>query len=78
LQEQPSSAHAALGATDVPVLLVLASQNELTRETDAFVRAVPQTEVRVVDSGHDLLADAPEETIALVSEWLRSNSAATS
>lgn len=72
LQEQPSSAHVALGQAQVPVLLVLAAQNDTTDETERFRRAVPQAEVRVIDSGHDLLADAPEETIALVGDWLLS------
>ena len=71
-QEQPSSAHAALGHSGVPVLLVLASQQDTSTEAEQFRAAVPQTEVREVDSGHDLLADAPEETIALVADWVPS------
>jgi pimeloyl-ACP methyl ester carboxylesterase len=70
LQEQPSSAHVALGQAQIPVLLVLAAENNTTDETERFRRAVPQAEVRVIDSGHDLLADAPAETIALVGDWL--------
>lgn len=71
-QEQPSSAHDALGQSGVPVLLVLAAQEDTASEAEHFRAAVPQTEVRVVDSGHDLLADAPEETIDLVAAWVRS------
>jgi pimeloyl-ACP methyl ester carboxylesterase len=72
LQEQPSSAHAALGALDVPILLVLASKNDTAAEVVRFRAAVARAELRTVESGHDLLADAPEETIALVGSWLRS------
>jgi pimeloyl-ACP methyl ester carboxylesterase len=71
LQEQPSSAHAALGETRLPVLLVLGSRNDTTAEVERFRDVVSQVDVRSVESGHDLLADAPEETIALVAEWLR-------
>jgi len=70
LQEQPSSAHTALARTQLPILLVLASRNDTTEEGERFRAAVPQAEVRSIDSGHDLLADAPEETIRTVAEWL--------
>jgi pimeloyl-ACP methyl ester carboxylesterase len=70
LQEQPSSTHAALGATDLPILLVLASGNDTAAEVERFRAAVPHAELTSVDSSHDLLADAPEETIALVAGWL--------
>jgi pimeloyl-ACP methyl ester carboxylesterase len=72
LSEQPSSTHAALGAGDVPILLVLASENDTAAEVERFRAAVPRAELHTVESGHDLLADAPEETIALVGSWLRS------
>jgi pimeloyl-ACP methyl ester carboxylesterase len=71
LQEQPSSAHEALGRSGLPVLLVVASENDSGAEVERFRAAVPTAEIREVESGHDLLADAPEETIALVSGWLR-------
>jgi pimeloyl-ACP methyl ester carboxylesterase len=70
LQEQPSSAHSALGQTELPVLLVLASGNDTESEVARFRAAVPQTEVRRVESGHDVLADAPEETIGVVADFL--------
>jgi pimeloyl-ACP methyl ester carboxylesterase len=70
LQEQPSSAFEALGRAGVAVLLVLGARNDTSADTQAFRDAVPRVEIRSVDAGHDLLADAPEETIALVSEWL--------
>lgn len=71
LQEQPSSTHAALGRTRLPVLLVLATRNDTSADAERFRQAVPQAEVRCIESDHDLLADAPAETSALVSEWLR-------
>jgi pimeloyl-ACP methyl ester carboxylesterase len=72
LQEQPSSAHRQLGHEKVPILLVTASHNDTAAELDRFRRSVPHAEVYELESGHDLLADAPDETIALVSEWVRS------
>jgi pimeloyl-ACP methyl ester carboxylesterase len=72
LQEQPSSTHAALGKSELPILLVLAAKNDTAAEVDRFRAAVPHAEVHEVDSSHDLLADAPEETIGLVADWLRS------
>jgi pimeloyl-ACP methyl ester carboxylesterase len=70
IQEQPSSTHAALGRSDLPILLVTASRNDTRAEVERFSVAVPHAEVRGVESGHDLLADAPEETIRLVGAWL--------
>lgn len=71
LQEQPSSTHRALGAGSIPVLLVLAGRNDTVHEVERFRAAVPHAEVRTLDSGHDLLADAPDETIELVADWLQ-------
>jgi pimeloyl-ACP methyl ester carboxylesterase len=71
LQEQPSSTHSVLGHMELPTLLVLAAGNDTAAEAERFRKAVPHAELRSIASGHDLLADAPEETIALVSEWLR-------
>jgi pimeloyl-ACP methyl ester carboxylesterase len=70
LQEQPSSTHEALGETDLPILLVLGTRNDTAAEVERFRAAVPHAEIRAVDSGHDLLADASEETIELVAAWL--------
>jgi pimeloyl-ACP methyl ester carboxylesterase len=72
LQQQPSTTHGELGRLDVPILLVVASGNDTTEELDRFRRLVPRADACELESGHDLLADAPDETIALVSEWLRS------
>jgi pimeloyl-ACP methyl ester carboxylesterase len=72
LQQQPSSTHAELGRIEVPILLVVASGNDTADELDRFRRLVPRADARELESGHDVLADAPDETIALVSEWVRS------
>ena len=72
LQQQPSRTHAELARVEVPILLVVASGNDTADQLERFRRLVPHTDVRELDSGHDLLADAPDETIALVSEWVRS------
>jgi pimeloyl-ACP methyl ester carboxylesterase len=70
IQEQPSSTHAALGRSDLPILLVTASRNDTAAELERFRTAVPHAEIRKIESGHDVLADAPEETISLVAAWL--------
>jgi len=70
LQEQPSSTHATLGRSDLPILLVIATRNDTAGELERFRAAVPRAEVRTIHSGHDLLADAPEETIAAVADFL--------
>lgn len=76
VQEQPSSAFEALARSGVPILLVLASQNDTANDVKRFRATVPHSEVATVNSGHDLLADAPEETIGLVAEWLSAHPAA--
>ena len=73
LQEQPSSTHDALGESGLPVLLVIATGNDTATELERFRAAVPGAEIATVDSGHDLLADAPEETIAVVADFLERN-----
>jgi pimeloyl-ACP methyl ester carboxylesterase len=70
LQEQPSSAHAALGESGIPILLVLATRNDTAAEVERFRARVPHAEIERIDSGHDLLADAPTETMELVGGWL--------
>ena len=72
LQEQPSSAHKALGATGLRVLLVLATRNDTRAELERFRALIPQVETHEIDSDHDLLADAADETIQAVGDWLRS------
>ena len=70
--ERPSSTHERLGELGIPVLLVLAGRNDTSEEAERFQLAVPQADVRTVDAGHDLIADAPEETAGLVAGWLES------
>jgi len=65
-REAPSSTHASLR---LPVLLVVASSND-DDALDRFRQAAPHATVEVVDSGHDVLEDAPEETVRLVARWL--------
>jgi len=61
--EPPRPTHARLS---VPVLLLLAAG----ADPEDFAERVPQAVVERVDSGHDVVADAPEETARLVAEWL--------
>jgi lipase len=70
LREQPSSTHGALGRSDLAILLVLARRNDTAAEVERFRAAVPHADVLTVDAGHDLLADAPDETVAVVERWL--------
>jgi pimeloyl-ACP methyl ester carboxylesterase len=76
LQEQPNSVHEALARSGLPVLLVLAKRNDTAAELERFRMTVPQVETREIDSDHDLLANAADETIETVGEWLRSTAAA--
>jgi pimeloyl-ACP methyl ester carboxylesterase len=65
--EPPS---AELARIEAPVLLILASERN---DADALARfrvAQPSARVEVVDSGHDIPEDAPEETARLVAEFL--------
>jgi pimeloyl-ACP methyl ester carboxylesterase len=62
VREPPSSTYARL---DRPTLLVLAGRNPPPPGS-----GVPGATTRTIDAGHDLLADAPDETIALVTDWL--------
>ena len=72
----PSSTLAALGGADLPVLVVAASgtvaQDWAQTALERFREAVPRAEVETVDAGHDVIADAPDETIELVGRWLAS------
>ena len=54
------------------MLLVLATRNDTRAELERFRALVPQVETHEVDSDHDLLADAADETIQAVGDWLRS------
>jgi pimeloyl-ACP methyl ester carboxylesterase len=69
--EPPSSAHARLGELDLPILLVRSEAADDAEALARFIGSVPSVDIRsVAASGHDLLADAPDETAELVAEWL--------
>jgi len=53
-----------------PVLLMLASSNDDADALERFRQAQPGGRVEVVDSGHDVPEDAPEETARVVAEFL--------
>ncbi len=77
--EPPTAQLPAIGKLDFPVLLLVSSERGDTEEgrgaVERFREAVPQAEVeRIADSGHDLLADQPEETIFAVGEFLSTTS----
>ena len=74
ISERPSGTLERLGRLDVPILLVVASDtigNEWGRAAlDRFRQAVPEAEIEEIDSGHDLLADAPSQTVASITAFL--------
>jgi pimeloyl-ACP methyl ester carboxylesterase len=78
LRSPPSSAHARLGETGVPVLVLAATLPEETHpdRTAAaarFQQLVPQAELRwLEETPHFVLEDKPEETARAVGEWLAS------
>ena len=65
--EPPS---AELEHIKAPVLLILASGNDDADALARFTSAQPTARVEVVDSGHDVPEDAPQETVRLVTEFL--------
>jgi pimeloyl-ACP methyl ester carboxylesterase len=76
--EPPSAQLAAVGRSGVPVMLVVSGERlreeGKPEQLERFEAAVPQGEVvHLPDSGHDVLADEPEETIRAVGEFLRRN-----
>ncbi|MGH3028835.1 MAG: alpha/beta fold hydrolase [Gaiellaceae bacterium] len=75
IAEPPTEQLAALRGTGLPVLLVTSGERAGGEEGRAavgrFRAAVPRAEiVHIEESGHDLLADAPEPTIRAVGEFL--------
>jgi pimeloyl-ACP methyl ester carboxylesterase len=74
VDEPPAAAVPGLAANDVPILLVTASQTVGEEWAAAalrrFLEAVPRADVVAVESSHDLLADALDETIRVVGDWL--------
>jgi pimeloyl-ACP methyl ester carboxylesterase len=61
--EPPRPTHDRL---TVPVLLLLATD----ADPEGFAERVPHARVERLDTGHDVVEDAPEETVSLVGEWL--------
>lgn len=75
ITEPPTEQLTALGRTGLPVLLVTSGERAGDEDgraaVERFRAAVPQGEiVHIEDPGHDLLADAPEQTIRAVGEFL--------
>jgi pimeloyl-ACP methyl ester carboxylesterase len=74
-QEPPRDVLALDAEPRCPTLLVVASesleQEWAAQALEDFRARVPSAEVMELDSGHDLLADAPKETTRVVGEWLR-------
>jgi pimeloyl-ACP methyl ester carboxylesterase len=68
--ERPSEQLARLGELELPILLVVASGNDTSKQVARFQSAVPRATVVEVDSEHDLFAQAPEETARVVADWL--------
>ena len=68
--EPPTSTHARLGELGVPILLLLAADGDRTDAAKRFQAAVPQATLLVLDAGHDIVEDQPEQTAAIVTEWL--------
>ena len=75
IAERPSRTLPQVGSAGVPTLLVVASDTVATEHGRAalerFRSEIPAAETVELDSGHDLLADAPEETLAVVATFLR-------
>jgi pimeloyl-ACP methyl ester carboxylesterase len=76
VESPPSAALPALGESGVPVLLLAATQPPEDEERrgparERFAALVPQAEVRLLDTMHFVLEDAPEETAAQIGDWVR-------
>jgi pimeloyl-ACP methyl ester carboxylesterase len=75
IAEPPTEQLTPLGRTGLPVLLVTSGERAGDADgraaVERFRAAVPQAEiVHIENSGHDLLADTPEQTIRAVGEFL--------
>jgi pimeloyl-ACP methyl ester carboxylesterase len=68
--ERPSTRLARLGELELPILLVVARRNDTGTQVARFRSAVPHAAVVEIDSEHDLLAQAPEQTGGVVADWL--------
>jgi pimeloyl-ACP methyl ester carboxylesterase len=72
----PADGLARLGASGVPTLLLAATKPPEEEERrrparEQFAELVPHGEIRLMDTMHFVLEDAPEETARAVGEWLR-------
>jgi pimeloyl-ACP methyl ester carboxylesterase len=54
----------------MPVLLIVASDNQDHEALERFRAAMPWAAVHVVESGHDVVEDAPQGTVKLLADWL--------
>ncbi len=74
--EPPEETFQALASAEVPVLLVAATEPAVERRDEDLARfraALPQATLSVIHgAGHNLLGDAPDETIRTIGSWLRS------
>ncbi len=68
--ERPSTQLHALAEIDLPILLVVATRNDTTPQVERFRAAVPHATIVEIDSEHDLLAHARDDTIETVASWL--------
>jgi pimeloyl-ACP methyl ester carboxylesterase len=75
LDTRVSTTWPAIGAADIPVLLLLATEPEELRERSeaavpVFLERLPAAEVDWIENaGHDLFADAAPELARLVRDW---------
>ena len=73
----PAEALPRLGASGVPVLLLAATQPPELAERrrpalERFAALVPQAELRLVETMHFVLEDAPEDVARTIGDWLGS------
>ena len=79
LRSPPAEALARLGASGVPTLLLAATlppeEEERRRPArERFAELVPQGRIRLVETMHFVLEDAPEETAKAIGEWSKPRS----
>ena len=76
MRAPPAEALRRLGASGVPTLLLAATKPPEDEERrrparERFAALVPQGEIRLMDTKHFVLEDAPEETAMQIGGWLR-------
>ena len=76
VESPPAEALPRLAESGVPVLLLAATQpvevaERRRPERERFAALVPHAEVRLVDTMHFVLEDAPEEAARAIGDWLR-------